>query len=144
MRSDTISRSIEQMDAALDGLFELDLDAFPAADLVRLAGRCETLARRQAVLSGDLAVQIQRREISELGGAPHKVLADWLRITPAQARRRATLAEPLAARTSLTGEPLPPLQPTTAGAWRAGELDVDHVRVIQRFLADLPIAVSRE
>ena len=144
MRSDTISRSIEQMDAALDGLFELDLDAFPAADLVRLAGRCETLARRQAVLSGDLAVQIQRREISELGGAPHKVLADWLRITPAQARRRATLAEPLAARTSLTGEPLPPLQPTTAGAWRAGELDVDHVRVIQRFLADLPIAVSRD
>ena len=144
MRSDAISRSIEQMDAALDGLFELDLDAFPAADLVRLAGRCETLARRQAVLSGDLAVQIQRREISELGGAPHKVLADWLRITPAQARRRATLAEPLAARTSLTGEPLPPLQPTTAGAWRAGELDVDHVRVIQRFLADLPIAVSRD
>ena len=144
MRSDTISRSIEQMDAALDGLFELDLDAFPAADLVRLAGRCETLARRQAVLSGDLAVQIQRREISELGGAPQKVLADWVRITPAQARRRATLAEPLAARTSLTGEPLPPLQPTTAGAWRAGELDVDHVRVIQRFLADLPIAVSRD
>ena len=134
---------VDQIDAALDGLFEIDLAALPAADLVRLAGRCERLARRQAVLSGDLALQIQRRQSGELGGTPHKVLADWLRISPAEARRRANLAEPLAARTTLTGEPLPPQQPATAEAWRAGELDVEHVRVIQRFLNELPIAVPR-
>ena len=144
MRSDMVSQAVEQIDAALDSLFELDLAALSADELVRLAGRCETLARRQAVLSGDFALHVQRREISELGGAPHKVLADWLRITPAQARRRATLVEPLAARTSLTGEPLPPHQPATAQAWRAGELDVDHVRVIARLLTDLPIAVTRD
>ncbi|MCE9517271.1 MAG: 13E12 repeat family protein, partial [Mycobacterium sp.] len=144
MRSDTVSQAVEQIDAALDTLFELDLAALSADELVRLAGRCETLARRQAVLNGDFALQVQRREISELGGAPHKVLADWLRITPAQARRRATLVEPLAPRTSLAGEPLPPHQPATAQAWRAGELDVDHVRVIARFRTDLPIAVTRD
>lgn len=134
---------VELMEAALDDLFEIDLDAMPAADLVRLAGRVEKLARRQGVLRGDIAVQLQRRDVRELGGRAHKVLADWLRISPAEARRRVALAEPLAARTALTGEPLPPHQPATAEAWRAGELDVEHVRVIQRFLADLPIAVSR-
>ena len=144
MRSDTVSQAVEQIDAALDSLFELDLTALSADDLVRLAGRCETLARRQAVLTGDFALQVQRRDISELGGVPHKVLADWLRITPAQARRRAALVEPLAPRTSLTGDPLPPHQPATSQAWRAGELDIDHVRVIARFLTDLPIAVTRD
>ena len=143
MLSNTVSPEVEQIDTALDHLFELDFAALPAADLVRLAGRCEKLARRQAVLRADLALQLQRRDAREVGGAPHKVLADWLRITPAEARRRANLAEPLAARTTLTGEPLPPHQPATAEAWRAGELDIEHVRVIQRFLNDLPLAVSR-
>lgn len=133
----------EDVDAALDRFFEIDLTSLPAADLVRLAGRWEHLARRQAVLRVDAAVELQRRAVSEVGGAPHKVLADWLRISPAEARRRINLAQPLAARTSLLGEALPPLQPATAEAWRAGELDVEHVRVIQRFLAELPFAVVR-
>lgn len=41
----------------------------------------------------------------------------------------------------MTGEPLPPRLPATAVAWRAGDLDVEHVKVIARFLADLPIAI---
>lgn len=154
MRSDILAEAVGQIGAVLDSLSDLgsarlddsghlDLTGIPSEDLVRLAGRWETLARRQAVLRADLAVELQRRDARELGGAPHKVLADWLRITPAEARRRAALAEPLAARTSLTGEPLPPHQPATAAAWRAGELDVEHVRVIGRFLAELPIAVPR-
>lgn len=136
--------SVERIDAALDSLFEIDLTALSAEDLVRLAGHWERLARRQAVLRSDAAVELQRRAVSEVGGAPHKVLADWLRISPAEARRRINLAQPLAARTSLIGETLPALQPATADAWRAGDLDVEHVRVIQRFLAELPIAVGRE
>lgn len=143
MYSNVAPEAIAQIDTALDSLFDLDLTALSAADLVRLAGRCEKLARRQAVLRSDLAVQLQRRDACDVGGAPLKVLADWLRISPAEARRRANLAEPLAARTSLTGEPLPSHQPATAEAWRDGELDIEHVRVIQRFLVDLPLAVTR-
>jgi hypothetical protein len=133
--------AVARIDAALDALFEADLSALPAGDLVRLAGRCEKLVRRQTVLGGDIAAELRGRDVVELGGAPLKVLADWLRISPSEARRRADLAGPLAPRTSLTGEPLPPVQPATAAAWRAGALDVEHVRIIQRFLADLPLAV---
>lgn len=129
------------IEAAVDALGRLDLSGLTADELVRLAGHYENLNRRQAVLRGDVFHELHRRDVSEIGGAPHKVLADWLRIPPAEASRRSKLVEPLAPRTSLTGEPLPPQQPATAAAWRAGVLDTEHVRVIQRFLAELPIAV---
>lgn len=144
MLSTDIDRAVAQIDAAIDILESVDLSVLSAADLIRLAGRCEKLLRRQAVVRGDVSLEVGRRDVSDVGGAPHKVLADWLRITPAEARRRAAMAEPLARRTTLTGEPLPARQPATAQAWREGALDVEHVRVIQRFLADLPIAVPRD
>ena len=142
MLSNDVSVAVGQIDAALDVLTGLDLSGLSATDLVGVAERCETLVRRHRVVCGDAAVELSRRNTAELGGAPHKVLADWLRITPAEARRRVTLAEPLAPRTSLLGEPLPARHPATAAAWRAGDLDVEHVRVIARFLDELPLAVS--
>ena len=45
-------------------------------------------------------------------------------------------------RNTLTGERLAPSQPAAAEAWQAGDLDSDHLRVIQRFLADLPFDVN--
>jgi hypothetical protein len=143
MYSTVAADAAARVDAALAELSGLDLAAVPAADLVRMAGRWEQIARRLAVLGADAAVELERRDVGELGGAAHRVLADWLRVSPAQARRRISLAQPLAARTSLTGESLPPRQPATAQAWREGELDVDHLRVIARFLAELPFAVGR-
>lgn len=143
MFSNDIDGPLGQIDAAIDVLESVDLSGLSAGDLVRLAGRCERLVRRQSVLRGDISLEVGRRDVSELGGAPHKVLADWLRISPAEARRRAAMVEPLTPRTALTGEPLPPRQPATARAWREGALDVEHVRAIQRFLAELPVAVPR-
>ena len=102
MLSNQVSGAVDQIDAALDVLSGLDLSGLSATDLVGVAERCETLVRRHRVVCGDVAVALSRRETAELGGAPHKVLADWLRITPAEARRRVSLAEPLAPRTSLT------------------------------------------
>ena len=142
MLSNNVSEAVDQINAALDVLTGLDLSGLSATDLVGVAERCETLVRRHRVVCGDVAVALSRREAADLGGAPHKVLADWLRITPAEARRRVSLAEPLAPRTTLLGQPLPPRQPETAAAWRAGHLDIEHVRVIARFLDELPLAVS--
>ncbi|MEX0581581.1 MAG: DUF222 domain-containing protein, partial [Mycobacterium sp.] len=142
MLSNTVSGVVARIDVALDELAALELGALSATELVGLAELCETLLRRQRVMCGDIAVGLSHRDTAELGGAPHKVLADWLRITPAEARRRVTLAEPLAPRTTLLGEPLPARQPATAAAWRSGDLDVEHVRVIARFLDELPLAVG--
>ena len=142
MLSNTVCGATERIHAALDELSGVDLAALSATELVRLAERFETLLRRQRVVCGDIAVQLSRRDVADLGGAPHKVLADWVRISPAEARRRVSLAEPLAPRSTLLGEPLPARRPATAAAWRAGKLDIEHVRVIARFLDELPLAVG--
>lgn len=141
MFSNQVSAALDSIGAAIDVLVGVDLESLKADDLIDLAERCEHLHRRQTVVRGDICRQLHRRDVSELGGAPLKVLADWLRITPTEARRRADRVEPLSPRTTLTGEPLPPRQPATAEAWRAGLLDTEHVKVIQRFLAELPIDV---
>lgn len=70
------------IEAAVDALGRLDLSGLTADELVRLAGHYENLNRRQAVLRGDVFHELHRRDVSEIGGAPHKVLADWLRIPP--------------------------------------------------------------
>ena len=66
------------------------------------------------------------------------VLADMLRISRREAKRRLRDAEQLAPRTTLTGQELPPLLAATAKAWEAGLLDVEHLRVIQKFVGELP------
>ncbi|OBF93845.1 maturase, partial [Mycobacterium sp. 852002-51163_SCH5372311] len=73
-----------------------------------------------------------------LGGPPHQVIADWLRISPTEARRRIHDVTQLSPRSTLTGQQLPPELPATAVAWRQGVLDGQHLRVIQTFIHDLP------
>ena len=54
---------------------------------------------------------------------------------PAAASATPSSSKP---RTTLTGEPVPPLLPATAKAWHAGLLDGEHLEVIQKFFRDLP------
>jgi hypothetical protein len=91
--------------------------------------------RRQVAVSHTQITRLERYE-----GCPPIpiVLADVLRISRAAARRRVRDAEQLTPRTTLTGQQLPPLLPETAKAWEAGDLDGEHVRVIQKFFRDLP------
>jgi hypothetical protein len=73
-----------------------------------------------------------------LGGPLRQVLADRLHITRGEAARRISDAEVLAPRTTLTGQPLPPLLAGSAAAQRAGQLNTAHIREIRRFLHQLP------
>jgi len=144
MRSIEIGEAFASINAALDTLAKVDLTGLTVMELLEVAAESENATRRNDVVRYDVSHELHRREVSEIGGKPSKVLADWLRITPAEARRRAEVAEPLTPRTSLTGEPLTPRHPGTAEAWRDGNLDHEHVRVIQKFLGALPFGVPPE
>ncbi|EHB47691.1 protein of unknown function DUF222 [Mycolicibacterium rhodesiae JS60] len=144
MLSIEVSEALGSIDAALTILAKVDLTGLGAMDVLELAARCEKATRRHDVVRYDLSHELHRREVGEIGGKPGKVLADWLRITPAEARRRAEITEPLASRAALSGEPLAPRQPGTAQAWRDGKLDIEHVRVIQKFLGALPFDVPAQ
>ncbi len=95
----------------------------------------ETARRQQVAVSHALISRLEQVE----GCPPIPItLADVLRISPREAKRRLRDAEQVAPRRALTGEPLAPLLPDTSAAWHAGQLDGEHLRVIQKFFRDLP------
>jgi len=130
--------AFDAYDAALARIRELDFDNFGPGVRLRALERLETSGRQQTVASHDLIAGLAEEDPADIGGPVHKVIADWLRISLAEARRRMRDAQQLNDRLTITGETLPPELPATAHAWRAGMLDGQHLRVIQTFVRDLP------
>jgi hypothetical protein len=126
------------VDAALEALGALDWDGMPVRERLTALDRLETVRRRVAARSLELVGSVQRSGDPDLGGATAKVIADVIRITPAEARRRLRDAAQLQRRTTLSGESLAPSLSATATAWDAGLLDIEHLRAIQKFVRDLP------
>ncbi|AQT82899.1 maturase [Mycolicibacterium litorale] len=127
--------ALDALDAAVDALAAIDLDSVAAVQRYRIVDRLEIARRRQIAISGEHTARLEH-----VPGCPPVpiTLADVLRISRAEARRRLRDADQLKQRTTLTGEPLAPLLPETAKAWHDGLLDGEHLQVIQRFLRDLP------
>ncbi len=99
----------------------------------------ETLARILPALAHDhinyLALDAP---VEELGATLPRVLADRLRITRSEVRRRIEEAADLGPRRALTGEPLASKLEHTAAGQQAGRIGVEHVRIIRAFFAQLP------
>lgn len=130
--------AFDALDAAIARIGALDFAACDPATRLRALQRLETAQRRQRVTGHDLIAGLAHEDRADIGGPVAKVVADWLRISCAEARRRLRDAQQLAPRTALTGENLPPRLPATAQTWRDGQLDEQHLRVIQTFLRELP------
>jgi hypothetical protein len=134
----SIVDAIAALDAAVQAVGGLGWEAVAVRERLEALDRLETVRRRAGAAALGLLGSIERSKDPALGGATAKVVADVLRITPAEARRRIRDSGQLHHRTSLTGQTLPPLLPATAKAWDAGLLDIDHLRTIQNFIRDLP------
>lgn len=130
---------LESAAVNLDGL---DWDAMPLGDLLEGLERLETVRRRATARAYDAAAAVARRDQQALAAVPHRLVADLLRISPGEAKRRIRMAGQLAPRATLTGEPVPPVLPDTAKAWHDGVLDGEHLRVIEKFFRELPDHVA--
>ena len=125
----------DALTAAVDTLAALDFDALEPPERFEALELIEIQERRLTAIAYAGVARLERFE----GCPPVGIaLADVLRISPREARRRIRDAEQLAPRTTLIGEPLPPVLPDTAKAWHDGQLDGEHLRVIQKFFRDLP------
>ncbi|WP_328360397.1 HNH endonuclease [Mycobacterium sp. NBC_00419] len=135
----SIVEALDALDAAVELLGATDIEERPAHQRFAVLERLETSLRRQVAISHEQITHLEQYE-----GCPpvHIVLADVLRISRREAKRRIRDAEHLAPRLALTGQPLAPLLPATAKAWDAGLLDGEHVRVIQKFFRELPDHVA--
>jgi hypothetical protein len=133
MRS--IDSVLDTLDDVVGELASIDLLTLEPPKRFAVLERLENARRHLVAVSHAGVARLERFE----GCPPVGIaLADVLRISPPEARRRIRDAEQLAPRTSLTGEPLPPLLPETSTAWQTGQLDGEHLRVIQKFFHDLP------
>ncbi len=139
-----VSAALDAQDAADAALRGLNFDELSPAVRLRVLERMEASRRRQITVSHDLIAGLSKEEPAAVGGPIHKVIANCLRISYAEARRRLRDAEQLSPRVTLTGQELPPELPATARAWREGELDAQHLRVIQAFFHDLPDATPAD
>ncbi|OMC17427.1 DUF222 domain-containing protein [Mycobacterium colombiense] len=136
-----VSAALDAQEAADAALRGLNFDALSPAVRLHVLERTEASRRRQIALSHDVIASLATEDPADIGGPVHKVVADYLRISYAEACRRLRDAKELSARLTLTGAELPPQLPATAVAWRDGMLDGQHLRVIQTFIRDLPDSV---
>ncbi len=134
----SIDEIVARLDSAATALRELKADTLPIGALLETMQRLETAHRRIQACGASMAAAVDRRDEQALGGISHRVIADVLRVSPAEARRRIRDGAQVERRTTLTGESLAPALPSIAPAWHAGLLDVEHLRVVQRFMHDLP------
>ena len=145
MRSDrgTIVEVLDRLDVAADDAAELSFDVLTTPELWAMLERLERVARKLPVPQHAVINQLaEQADETELGGRLPHALADRLRITRADAKRRVAEAADLGERRALTGEVLPPLLTATAAAQRDGHLGRDHVRIIREFLHRLPSFVD--
>lgn len=138
MRSIQASDALASVEAAVQTLGVVEWEALPAGDLLGALTRLETIRRQATAIACDLAAAVEHCDDQALGGVKHKVMADIMRTTVSEARRRTRDAAQLRPQATLTGQPLPPVLPSAAKAWHAGLLDPEHLRVIQKFFRDLP------
>lgn len=136
-----VSVALDAQDAADAAISGLDFQALSPAVRLHVLERMEASRRRQIAVSHDVIAGLAAEYSVDIGGPVHKVVADRLRISYAEACRRLRDATELSPRLTLTGAELPPQLPATAGAWRDGLLDGQHLRVIQTFVRDLPDSV---
>ncbi len=131
----SISVALEALDEAVALLAAADLDSLGVAERYVVLEQLETSRRRQKAVAHDL---ITRLEQVEGCPPPFIALADVLRISRRESRRRIRDAEQLTPRITISGQPVPPVLPATAKAWKAGVIDAEHLKVIQGFIRDLP------
>jgi hypothetical protein len=140
----------EEIAADFDALHEVlsrlaghSYDALTTPEALTYLQVLERETRRLPVAGHALINHIDRQAIpAEIGGKFAHVLADRLRITRGEANRRIHEARDLGTRQALTGEPLPPRYPATAGAQRDGHIGAAHVAVIRGFFDELPCWVD--
>ena len=139
---DEVVEVFDALSADLDRAQSLDFSGLTSQECLALLTRCEQLRRRLPAVEHPLVNELTAAEPGEIGGKAHWVLADTLRITRGEAKRRIDEAADLGPRHALTGQPLEPVLPAVAAAQREGRIGAGHVAVIRSFFDYLPDGVD--
>ena len=126
------------LETAVETLGGVDWDSLAIAELLEGLGRLETSCRQATAAAYEAAAAVDRRDRQGLGAVPYRLVADVVRISPGEAKRRIRMAGQLGGCTTPAGQPVSPDLPATGKAWHDGQLGGEHLRVIEKFFRDLP------
>ena len=142
--SGTVQAVLDRYEAACTELAGLSFEALTGREALTVLARRESLSRSAAAVEHRLISQLTSASTpGELGATKWAaVLAERLRISATEARRRLDDAADLGPRRSLTGEPLEPKLPTVAAGVAAGTVGPDHVKTMRWFMANIPAHVD--
>ncbi|WP_369758406.1 DUF222 domain-containing protein [Mycobacterium sp. 141] len=143
---ETVLAVFDEYDAVCEKLAALTFAAMTLPELLELQSRREMQARRAPAVDHRLLAEAQTRTTAREIGAKNwaEVLAIRLRISKTDATRRIADAALLGPRTATTGQPLPPVLPATATAQAAGQINTDHVAVIDKFFTKCPVPLDAQ
>jgi Domain of unknown function (DUF222) len=140
-----VDAALSAVQAAVTALAGSRLDILDTGQRLAALAAITAVTRRLAGVENELIAGLHREATpAELGDGLTSTLARVTRITKPEATRRIRDAEDTAARTAITGEPLPPRFAATAAGVRSGALDRTHVREIHRFFDKLPAAIPTD
>src|SRR5258705_6807270 len=129
----------DDLDAAFDKVLGLSFDGLTAPEKLTLQERMERNLRRAPTVEHQLINSlVAEADPKAIGGTSWAdVFATKLGISKGDAKKRIKRAELLGPRQGLTGEPLAPKLPNVAAAQARGQIGSEHVRIIEKFFADL-------
>ncbi len=140
MSSTQVVEALAGLAAAVDALHAVAFDRLDDDGVLGVLREVETQRRRLPVIDHALITEMEIRSLAtkhrQRGTAG--LLGDLLHLDPPVARARVRAAQMLGPRVSVTGQPLPPVQPATATAQATGSIDPAHAVVITRVLGALP------
>ena len=141
----TVLSCLEAIEAAYDQLHGCSFDGFSSEELVSVLTRRERLSWRAPVVDHRMLARLAGGGPGELGASSlSTALAERLRISTTEARRRVKEAAQLGPRTTVTGQPLEPELPGLAAAQAAGQIGPEHVAIARKAYAKIPPAVTAE
>ena len=122
MSVEAVREAMANLAAAYDAFAACDVDALTHTEVAAVIDEYETLTCRMPTQTHRLLTRLQAETSPREMGAKswNQVLRIRWRLSTGEASRRLHEAADLAARTSLTGEPLAPLRPAVAAAQSAG------------------------
>ncbi len=140
MSAVAVREAMATLCAAYDAFAACDVDALTRAEVLSVMDDLETLTCRMPTQWHRLLARLQAETTPAADGREivERSVADPLAPVEGEASRRLHEAADLAARTSLTGQPLAPLLPAVAAAQSAGLITGEHVSAIRDAIKRLP------
>jgi hypothetical protein len=141
---DTVTAAIATMTAAVDTVAGMSFDALSHPELLAVLDDLETALWRIPAIGHHLIARLAAEASPvELGATSlASAIAERLRVSTADARRRIKDAQHLGPRRTLSGEVLAPTLTHTAAAQAVGKIGPEHVQIIRKFFDDIPDAVD--